>query len=303
MASRLVVLRQRLAKSIHSAFAGFGQIVTDAINERIQPFLDEGEVTFDFPQLQRVLARMSEESFERMVAADKAHFDELTNDIAPRLVRDQSVEAVRRKLIEVRQIIQGLFGAERTVEIVAIDGQTALQPERLWRQGEHTLSRLRSPDLRIPEASTRGFAFDPTRLADELEPIVRTLRDAIDAVELERQLAATSLREKQEAMAEHDALMSACGRILAGFYLLARRPDLARRIKLSLPRAGRSGVENGADSPSETEPGVTASGVSLSGAIAPGDTVPVETVPEDPLSVTPDAEPAAESGGAPADVP
>ena len=37
-------------------------------------------------------------------------------------------------------------------------------------------------------------------------------------------------------MDEHDQLISASRHILVGFYLLARRPDLADRVRISLPR-------------------------------------------------------------------
>ena len=255
MASRLVVLRQRLANKIHAALERFSEVVAPVIGERTAPFLEEGEALFDFPLLQRVLGRMVEASFEQMVTADKAHFDELTNDIAPRIERDKLVEAVRRKLIDVRRIVQGLFGLQRAVEVVAIDGQTASQPDLLWRQAEHTLSRLRSPDLRLPEASTASIALDPTTLADELEPMVTALKRSIDSVDLDRRAAATSQQDKQDAMADHDLLIAACGRILSGFYLLARRPDLADRIRLSLrPRRAPNGDEPAGDEPAGDAP-------------------------------------------------
>ncbi len=250
MASRLVVLRQRLANAIHAALERFSEVVAPVINERTGPFLREGEVLFDFPLLQRVLGRMVEASFERMVAADKAHFDELANDIAPRMERDKQVATVRQKLIDVRRIVQGLFGLERAVEVVAIDGKTAYQPDLLWRQAEHTLSRLRSPDLRLPAASTASIALDPTTLADELEPMVTALKAAIDAVDLDRRAAATSHQDKLDAIADHDLLITAGGRIVSGFYLLARRPDLANRIKLSLrPRRTPADATPDGDAP------------------------------------------------------
>ncbi len=89
--------------------------------------------------------------------------------------------------------------------------------------------------------------------------MVSTLRRAIDAVELERRAAAASLQVKREAMAEHDLLITACGRILSGFYLLARRPDLAERIRLSLPRKGSSGEEpeSSGEEPKDEEPSST----------------------------------------------
>ncbi len=175
-------------------------------------------------------------SRDRLVDADKAHIDELAGDVATRRERDRRVKAVRDKLIEIRGILGGLFGAERTREIVAVDGATAEQPELLWRQAEHTVDRLRDPELRLPAATTRAVSLDPSRFADELEPDVKGLRRAIDAVGIDVQEAALTVEVKKVAMAEHDRLMSACGRILSGLCLLADRPDLARQVRVTPPR-------------------------------------------------------------------
>ena len=214
---------------------------------------------------------------EEIDEADKAHLDELANDIAPRMARDGAVSALRQKLIDIRRIVQGLFSPERSLEIVAVDGPTAEQPELLWRQGEHTIDHLRAPDFETPEVSTSSVSFEPQPLADELEPMVTVLRESIDALEVERRAAATTHTAKLEAMAEHDALMGACGRILSGFYLLARRPDLARRIRVSLPYRSRPGSQNG-EAPGEASPD------------------------DEPFAAT-DAEPTADSGGEPAPAP
>ena len=240
MASRLIVLRERVVTKLQGALEAWTGVMTTAANDRIEPFLAEGEAPFDLDLLQRVLQRMVGASFERIVEADKAHADQLTDDVAPRLERDQWVAEVRSKLIDIRRIALGLVGPKRVVEIVAIDGATAREPELLWRQGEHTLSRLRSPEFRLPVKSTQGVQFDPEQIADELEPLVTGLRGSIAAIRLEERTAALSLQAKLEEMDEHDQLISASRHILVGFYLLARRPDLAKRVRISLPRRSRS---------------------------------------------------------------
>ena len=138
----------------------------------------------------------------------------------------------------------------------------------MWRQTEHTLSRLRSPDLQLPEASTSAISFDAAGLADELEPLVTGLRRSIEAVELEERRAAESLQTKTEAMTEHDRLIGACKSILTGFYLLARRADLAQRLRISLPRP-RPGSDDEA-SPSDTP---TSSSTEVDPATEGGDSV------------------------------
>lgn len=244
MASRQVGLRQRMANALRAAVAVWKGEVTPALNERVEPFLGEGEAEIDFSRLQEVLARMVAASLEELIEADKALIDELAGHGASRTRRDGAVATLRRKLVEIRSITIGLFGKERSREIVAVDGRIASQPDLLWRQGEHTLTRLMDPELELSESTTTAFRFDTGRLADELEPLVEDLHQAMSIVELERRQAEVTLAVKREAMADHDRLMGACGRILSGLHLLASRPDLAGQIRVTAPRrkAGSAGM-------------------------------------------------------------
>ncbi len=236
MASKLIIQRQKAAGASRAALSVFDDEVTPALGERLSAFLKPGEAAFDFHLLQAVLERMVAASLHTLIDADKAHLDETAGDGTSRHQRDGAVWALRRKLVEIRGIVKGLFGAKHAAEIVAIDGRTAMQPDLLWRQGEHTLDRLRAPELQLPEATTKAVGFDRSQLGDELEPLVTALRQTTDTVELDRQQAATTLATKKAAMAEHDALMGACGRTLTGLHQLAGRSDLARRIRVTPPR-------------------------------------------------------------------
>ena len=241
MASKLVVLRQRLGRAVHAAFVAWTDEVTPPLDERVAAYLEEGEA-IDFRVLQRVLRRMVEASLERLVAADKAHLDELVDDVAAREERDRAAKAVRAQLVDIRRIAEALFGRVRAGEVVAVDGPTAEQPELLWRQAEHTMTRLADPERELPEAKTRGVRFEAQTLAEELEPEVEALRLAIDAVERDRKEAALTCEAKRLAMEEHDLLMGACGKIQQGLYLLAGRGDLARRVRVTPPRHRRKGT-------------------------------------------------------------
>ena len=97
-------------------------------------------------------------------------------------------------------------------------------------------------------------------LADELEPQVTALKQSIDAVDLDRRSAAASHQDKLDAIEDHDLLIAACGRIVSGFYLLARRPDLAKRIRLSLrPRRTPDDASSG-DASSDSGPAAGSGG-------------------------------------------
>lgn len=134
MASKLVIQRQRTTAAIHAAVAAWEHEVTPALAARTAPFLEPGE-KIGFQPLQTVLGRMITASLENLVATDKEYLDELTDDAENRRERDRAVAALRRKLIGIRSILRGLFGTERSREIVAIEGRTAARPELLWRQG------------------------------------------------------------------------------------------------------------------------------------------------------------------------
>ncbi len=174
MASKMIVLRQRVAASIRAALATFGEEVTPALEERAGPFLDDGESALDFRLFVGLLERMVAASLERLVEADKDHLDELAGDVAGRLARDGAVAALRQKLIDIRSLVMALFGRRRAIEIVAVDGRTAAQPELLWRQGEHTLTRLRDPQLRIPPRRRRPSGSTPQSSPTSSSPWSRT---------------------------------------------------------------------------------------------------------------------------------
>ncbi len=254
MASKQVVQRQTVAGALCAAVTAWGEEVTPALDQRVTPFLEDGETGLDFSLLQEVLERMVAASLEEMIEADKAHVDERAGDGAYRTWRDAAVAALRRKLIEIRAIATGLYGPQRSREILAVQGRIASQPDLLWRQGEHTLARLKRPELELPAATTAAIRFDPRRLANELKPLVEDLRRAIKTIELERRSAEVTLAVKQEAMAEHDRLMSACGRILSGLHLLAGRPDLARRIRVTVPRRKSGATRTSVEAPAEVTP-------------------------------------------------
>ena len=70
MASRLIVLRQRVAAAFRSAILTFGREVTSVVAARAGKFLRDGETAVDFGLLQTLLERMVAASLERLIAAD-----------------------------------------------------------------------------------------------------------------------------------------------------------------------------------------------------------------------------------------
>ena len=258
MASILAVFKQRAAAAFRSAVVAHVGSVIPTVEQRIRSVLKEDEVAPDLRFLFILLGRLVDDVLLRLIEADKAHLDELTDDTEPRARRDQHGAKVRRKLVEIRSISEGLFGPQRSAEILATDGPTAQvgQPELLWRQAEHTASRLKDPLLQVPTATTTSLQFNPVQLGSELEDDLVPFRQALDDVELERREAELTLAAREELMSESDLVRRGCVRIAEGLFLLGNRPDLVQRLRRAVRRRRRSAPQDGEPlpNPGEDEP-------------------------------------------------
>lgn len=248
--------RQKTATVLRSVEQSHIRDVLPVIEDRLRDALEGEEALPDVPFLATLLGRVQAAGTRAIIAADKAHEEELANDSEPRLRRDAAGERVHRKLVEVRRIAAGLFGRERSAEILGAPGLTAqvTEAERLWRQAEDTILRLEAPDFAAPAMTTASLQFDPAQLAAELRADNAAFREALDAVALERRKSESTLEVKNARFDESKRIDAACGRIYEGFFLLADRPDLLDRLRRALRRTRRGASGSGEASP-EVEAG------------------------------------------------
>ena len=237
MASIMVGIRQKTAAVIHSLVEAHAAEVAAVVEPRLRSLLKPGEVLPDFTLVLLLLGRMVAEAALLLVASDRAHQEELEGDVEPRVQRDQAAHTVRRKLVEIRKLAAAVFGRQQGDKIFGLTGRTAraAQPELLWQQTRKAIDRLRDPELVLPATEIENV-FAPSALVRGLEPHVAALRQALDAVGLERRQAESTLAAKSGAMGSFDVAEKASVGILAGFFHLARRPDLARQIRALLRR-------------------------------------------------------------------
>lgn len=233
--------RQKASTVFRSVENSHVRDVLPAVADRLREVLDGGETLPDVSLLAALLGRVQVGGTRRLIVADKAHDEELADDNEPRQRRDEAGERVHKKLVEVRRIADGLFGPERTAQVLGTPGQTApvSEGERLWRQAEDTVQRLEAPGFRLPVMTTESLEFDPARLASELGTDNAAFRAALDAVALEQRRAETTLQAKEARLADAKRIDAACGRIYEGFFLLADRADLLDRFRRALRRGNR----------------------------------------------------------------
>ncbi len=249
--------RQKASTVFRSVELTHVRDVLPSVEDRLRQVLSGEEVLPDLSLLIALLGRFQVRGTQQLIVADNAHEEELANDVEPRQRRDEAGERVRKKIVEVRRIATGLFGTERSVEVLGGSGQTApvSEGERLWRQGEDTAQRLEDPGFTVPVMTTASLQFDPAALVSELRTDNAAFRQALDAVALQQRKAETSLEAKNARLDDAKRIDAACGRIYDGFFLLADRADLLDRFRRALRRSTRRAASSTGDPSPETEDG------------------------------------------------
>ena len=250
MASKGVMDRHRIAKTLVAAARTHAREVGDRLQEILAPAVGEGETLPDFETFQHQLARYLEQRIEAIVRADELHFKELDDDDEPRRRRDEATEALYDTMVAIRDQLTATFGADRGAALLGVDGRTSLDPLKLFRQASRALERLNDDSVELPPARLAGVDLDLATLAGQLQPALDELRLALATVDREQRETETTLQEKDRALDAFDVAVSSTGRILTAFDDLAGFPAYSDKIRLSLPGRRRSGTSTDEESPS-----------------------------------------------------
>ena len=246
MAGTMSIRRDRAAGLVISFFEEFEDEMVAGAKARLFRFLREGEAEPDLRLILRLVSRQIEHDLGEVIRTDKAALDEQANDIQPRLELTEAGGEVQQQLVQIRPILVGFLGEERVKEILATDGRTAQvsQTHELWRQGEHTLERLRRGNLEA-EGQTTGVEFKPKEMADGLEPPVVRMRQAQKRLARERRKYKKVVIAKGKAMTTFDTDFRGSVRLGVGLCLLGALPELATTLDTSALRPPQRGSSRG----------------------------------------------------------
>lgn len=245
MPTKGLIDRQRIGRDILHAARSHAREVGERLNEDLQVAVAEGETLADFVTLQHQLARYLEIRLEALEAADHAHLQELDDDREPRLRREEATAALYGKLIEVREVLRGFYGAELAGALAGIDGATPQDPLTLHSQAVSALERLRDPDPELPPQRITSIQLDRNALADELQPFVAELGAILEDLKREARERESTKGVRDEAIGAFDTAARGVARVLIGYDELAGFSHFAEKVRLTLPR--RSGGGSGED--------------------------------------------------------
>lgn len=179
--------------------------------------------------------------------ADLAHAAELSDDEEPRRQRDLAAAAIREKMLSLRDLFAGAYGAGVAASLQLAEALPE-QPMLLLQRGKAASRALRETKLKAT-AKHASLKLNLSSLADELDEVLTPLQAALSDVQREEREAQASLLRKNRATEAWERIYEGVTHIAYGAYVLSGRPDLAARIEPSVRK--RSGIEPDPDAPSE----------------------------------------------------
>ena len=231
--------RQRgLAKAIaHSAMV-LAQKTGSVMDQKLAPFLREGEAMPDAGLLQQLLARYLEAQGDDLAAADQAYNSKVGQHRALRLELAEALAQARWRLRDFRLIVDRVFGAGSCQLILGTRNFTTRDPAALASLLRQGAMALRTPAFAFeprPELAPGGSAG----LADLLEAEARQLTEMTEGRLLpSRFRRSVGLGDKDEKLAATRTAISEGALLLKGLLTFTGNGFHARRLRPSHRKKG-----------------------------------------------------------------
>jgi hypothetical protein len=230
--SKLVVDRQKSSRSVVAAAQTHAERVGDGMARLLGA--DHKAPTI---AMLRAMGNKLDRDCDAMVRADDAHNKELADDKEPRAARDLFAENVRSTLVEVREVVTAIFGAEFAAAL-GFDGNTPRDADHLVGLGGRVIDNMlhkAPPAPRFP-----GMCFDATYWTGRLTAAAGPLKQALgDVAREERENEATYVA-KQRSIEEYDQTFSRVATYVSAMLTIAGEKELARRVRPSTRRPGQT---------------------------------------------------------------
>ncbi len=238
MASKLVTDRQKAADAVLAIFDAQGGTLADAAGRALGS--DRSTIRATLGLLQTAL----EQRRDAMVDADAAHESELADDPSARDAREAAVVELRDKVVELRSVITGMYGAKAARAVVS--GDTPQDPVVLERFAGEVIKNLGT--VTWPQPRFAGAVLDASAVQRDLESARASLQSAVSQVTSEAREAQVTLANKNQAIEEYDRVFTGVAMSLAGLFTLAGERELADKVRPSTRRPGQTTEQASAES-------------------------------------------------------
>ncbi len=235
MASKATVQRQKSSEKVAAAGRTHQALIVTALSSRYGETVGAAAGVL----AQAVTLDMEVKTAE-MVRCDDAHEAELRDDPVIRGERDEAAAALHDTLTTTRSQL-GTVGGEAYVSALGFSGKTPSDPVEVLRLGRIVTDNLAA--VPAPASLIPGYTLDPNPWRASLLPLVENLDGLTARTAVEEREAEASLTAKYAAIEAYDQSFSTAANLVGALLAAAGETELARRVRPSTRRPGRTSEE------------------------------------------------------------
>jgi len=238
--SKEVTDRQKAGAFVQWALRVQGPAVANDLTQLFSPQSELAEGP-GFHSLIQVSADILASTLGALVAADEAHYVEKAAHSALVKKRDDAIEATSRIVVALRRGVLA-FHDKADLGRFGFGGETAREAVPLLRQAERVLKTVDLDDLSdiLGESVVEGLVFDAKPFHEVLSRRVEELRAVIEELGEARRTTERAFLDKETKKKVYDRLFLREGRSFEDWCRLVGREELARRVRPSVSRPGRT---------------------------------------------------------------
>lgn len=240
MSFKTTVNQQQIATDLAAAARTLAQEVKEAFEQRVAPFLREGEAMPDLGLLQELLSRWLMDSGQQVLAIDDRYSATLRDRLELTSRREELDAALRLRLRDARNLLDRHFGEKRSRRLFPERNLTVPTSVRLIRTSRQAIEVLRDPSLSWQALAQSGLGADHEALATVLEAECNELEQFVDlTLKEQKRQRLQSLGAKVAELRENAEVARKGANFLAGLYELVGLDFQAKRLRMRRRRAAK----------------------------------------------------------------
>lgn len=237
MPRRRVTRLRKLCDLLAGHSAEQSQRVAEAAIELVRPWLPEGQEVVDLFQFQLAVGKRLDSLRSSLTAIDNRHIHELQNDRNLREERDAATAELRQDMIQLKDGLNGLFGAGGANKIFEEAAVIPPDPVALHQLTGHVRDNLGNADFPMPKPLKKGFNLDREEAVSDLDGPYRRLGDVLRRLQVSASASKFTQSRKDDDVAETGVFANKVARFLEAFYDLVGLDGLSDRVRRSSRRA------------------------------------------------------------------
>lgn len=252
--------RRRLTRDLTAALRVHEADVTQALEEVLSPFVEDGQ-QLELTPLLRAVGRLVETRQHQLRRVHFDHAQEVRADKEHQQETRRRFQELRRLMVDLRQTVRSLYGKTTVRAYLGFDQPTGREPLLLLAQAQDVLDQIQNPNQPRPQPRFGNQTVDWDWWVEKLEPPTQALQQAVHEQDDEARETESLHRAKELELEAYDRQVHAAARWIAATFELADRERYGSHLR---PFAGhrlrRSKTESEQQPRSEPSGGGTGNG-------------------------------------------